>query len=672
MLRKSLTLISILSFLVNLIILPEIAYGNDFLNYTIPAPLVQADLIGEDNDTFSVRVSWILPEDLEADAYGFVVEKEGPNGRKVAAIYYPSSQGFYDTTDNGYYQDEAVVPRDTYTYYVKAYDRSGKESDYSQTTIIIPDSTLPPLAIQNVQVTPQGDQSLTIQYDITQSAYNYLIFNGTKYGDGATAGTHSSITVPATGLTPETEYSYSIKAYPNKDNENGAVTSDGKYVWNPCGLGMITSNQNIVYLKVPLIYEMTFNGQAYTSTTKPPSSSPSYGYYVSIDNLTPAASYDYTVKTCGGMRQAVTSVYLDLQQIASTTSSATISWSSVSIAGEASYKQVCTLADDPLCDSKVSTVPLTNPLTIGGLKPNRTYEVTVTAKIGKYSFTAGAINAHTKLSIDLPPSFCPSKYEVKATTSYGYTSYSYVYTYDFGDVSNYNGKIVIGNYTWNSSSQTYDFSGTNIDLISPYTYSTTRNDFDNYYRTHYVYMSKKDDPIDGNTAQIYDTCSASPSALTDTPPSSASSPSASTDVGPANLATYYLPQEVKQDDSEGSIAYTTTLPVTTEVEYSVSSKNYTQTMNITGSKDKTTFHTAKIPNLKARTYHYRVVSTDAQGKKYYSEEKTLKYGNRYSRFFGDMWEWTRFALSKKTLNEGLSNSKYFLGNTWNRTASTFR
>lgn len=717
MFRKSLTLISILSFIVNLVILPKIAYGNDFLNYTIPVPSVQADLIGEDNDTFSVRVSWSLPEDLEADAYGFVVEKEGPNGRKAAAIYYPSSQGFYDTTDSGYYHDEAVASGDTYTYYVKAYDRSGKESDYGQATTIIPDSTLPPLAIQNVQVTPQGDQSLIVQYDITQSAYNYLTFNGAKYGDGATAGTHNSITIPATGLVPETEYSYSIKAYLNKDNESGAATYEAKYYWNPCGLGMITSDLHAVYLKVPPTYEMTFNGQTYTSTTKPPSSSPDYGSYVAINNLTPATLYDYTVKTCGGVRQAATNVHVDLSQTSATSSSATLepygTYSNMPSNGEVTYHQLCPATPaDPQCDIETHTIPWANPLTIGGLKPSRDYEVTITAKLGKYSFTAGAANAKAKSSINFGgakfnngyPYYEPTSCEYNSKKIYWTNYYTYVYTYDFGDVLNYTGEIRIGNYTYISPVYGYVFSGTLDDLISPYKFysSTSLGNFSNLYKTAYVKMIQKSDPFDFNSANIIGStmaCTLNPNIIVSTPgsapassstttpsstvPSASTStaPSASTPVvgnavtnaGPANLATYYLPDEIKQDDAQGAVSYLTELPVKTEVEYGFQSNDYPKRMSVANPADgETTFHIAKIPNLKARTYRYRVVSTDAQGKNYYSEERTLKYGNKYKRYFGDMWEWTRFTLSKKTLNEGLSNSKYFLGNTWNRTASTFR
>ena len=117
--------------------------------YTIPAPQVQAYLAGEDQDTAAVQVFWNLPEDAEPDAYGFIVCKAGPvaapadtqghcaAGQAEAANYYPSSSGFSDLTDSGYYYDEAVAEGDTYTYYVKAYDRSGVESDFGQATIKI-------------------------------------------------------------------------------------------------------------------------------------------------------------------------------------------------------------------------------------------------------------------------------------------------------------------------------------------------------------------------------------------------------------------------------------------------------------------------------------------------------------------------------------------------------
>lgn len=79
------------------------------------------------------------------------------------------------------------------------------------------------------------------------------------------------------------------------------------------------------------------------------------------------------------------------------------------------------------------------------------------------------------------------------------------------------------------------------------------------------------------------------------------------------------------------------------VEYGTRKDKYTNTLPL--SKIEGTVYAAQIPNPKSRTYHYRIVTTDEDGKTTYSDDKTVKYGNRFFRFFNDLfgnfWAWLK-------------------------------
>ena len=95
------------------------------------------------------------------------------------------------------------------------------------------------------------------------------------------------------------------------------------------------------------------------------------------------------------------------------------------------------------------------------------------------------------------------------------------------------------------------------------------------------------------------------------------------------------PTRVTQNDSQGTVAYQTAKPITSEIEYGPFSSKFSQKAP---ASSKDTKQNIQLPNLKSRTYYYRIATTDDKGGITYSKEYTLKHGNPFFRFFGDLWE----------------------------------
>jgi hypothetical protein len=121
-----------------------------------------------------------------------------------------------------------------------------------------------------------------------------------------------------------------------------------------------------------------------------------------------------------------------------------------------------------------------------------------------------------------------------------------------------------------------------------------------------------------------------------------------------------------QSDSTATLSYSLPSPVTnsiaipapstaiptdasgTEIQYGLSSTELNQ--NYITPKPTTTAQTVIIPNLKTRTYYYRIVYSDKANNKFYSQIYTLKHGNKYIRFVNDLvgnsWDWARKLVKK--------------------------
>ena len=180
----------------------------DPLAYTVPIPTVTVVQAGVIDDVVTVQVFWNMPKDQEADAYGFVVDKEGPAGRGQAAVYYPPIAGFDNLVGGGYYYDEAVNMGETYTYYVKAYDRVGKESAWGKAQITLAGVKITDLKAESESATAKI--SWKTDYE-TQGVVEYgLDKNYGKTSAQTDLGFEHSVTI--TDLQPNKTYHFRIKA----------------------------------------------------------------------------------------------------------------------------------------------------------------------------------------------------------------------------------------------------------------------------------------------------------------------------------------------------------------------------------------------------------------------------------------------------------------------------
>lgn len=108
-----------------------------------------------------------------------------------------------------------------------------------------------------------------------------------------------------------------------------------------------------------------------------------------------------------------------------------------------------------------------------------------------------------------------------------------------------------------------------------------------------------------------------------------------TSAQPKNQSSASTITYLAQNASQGLIQYKTEDSQISQIEYGTDPNKLSQ---IVSSPIKTQAHIIHLPNLKSRTYYYRIVTTDQKGKKHYSETYTLNHGNRFYRFFGNLWE----------------------------------
>lgn len=170
---------------------------------TAPASLI---LVSKTCDT--VTVSWTGSTDnvsvLEYDIYR--------NGVKVG------------TTNDVTFVDENLVSEETYSYFVKAKDSAGNESDQSNTLDVTTDTDIDDPQIMNttgssinLTFVEKTDSTITLQWDDPQIPdiveYN-IISNGTVVIESVT-----DTTCMLTGLSSDTDYDLSINAVDKKSKK---------------------------------------------------------------------------------------------------------------------------------------------------------------------------------------------------------------------------------------------------------------------------------------------------------------------------------------------------------------------------------------------------------------------------------------------------------------------
>lgn len=649
--------------------LPELAY-------TIPSPQVQAYLVGEDQETAAVQVFWNLPEDAEPDAYGFILCKAGPvaapadaqghctTGQAEAANYYPSSSGFSDLTDSGYYYDEAVAENDTYTYLVKAYDRSGVESDFGQASVAIKFDFF-----KNIQTPTLDTTTTTVTWDAVSEASNSTLEYGTTtdYGQTknatATNTAKTSFKAVLSGLSAKTLYHFRLKA--TKVSDSSEKKSD---------------DQTFTTLSAPPDGTLSFNP---SQTTYPSTYLIGGVSYTTLYIYTTVANLDWTAT------DPISEGYIEygIERHRST--------------ADRKYSQKIDLATGqsagtlnvPVTALAAYVYPFTNyaelHAKIGG------QWVTNNLEYGTGIYKTDAPNYDTVKIGAISPAPCSN--DVKTDDQFTYSTDVPVLSYpwyksgsnyyqNFNDpqVSNQISRPVVWNPIYfnplvpqylgtilsNTSDSLYSNDPTNtkkvtwncsVNTATPPRLAENSCGFSPIQTWYWAYDSGGQHiylPRTLYEKNRYACYAPQPAGV----PSSSASSETPTVVSPTPLAP--VSTVIGQDSTESVVNYLTTPTIiaspdgikpienfTTQVEYGTLSSKFSQTTKpITISP----MQSPKLENLKSRTYYYRIATTDEKGNKTYSQEYKLKHGNLFLRFFGDRWEWLKNKVHRqdKTTKQG--------------------
>lgn len=271
-------------------------------DYTIPTPIVTVDQAGRTNKYVTVVVTWQMPDNAPLDAYGFLIEKEGPVGRGGVPDLFPYERGVGALTNGGFYQDEAAVIGDTYTYYIQAYDRRDKRSDWGSAKI-----TLHGIEISNISVANINANSATISWETdgeTQGKVDYgLTTNYDK--TSSTTARNFQHSVDLTGLEANKTYHFKIKVFPPaEDNENSWSLSDDKTfktTTTPFEITITSTNTTPITADISYAtsysattkfeYRISGSNDPYQSTT----TTANVTHNVHLDSLMPSQDYEFKI-----------------------------------------------------------------------------------------------------------------------------------------------------------------------------------------------------------------------------------------------------------------------------------------------------------------------------------------------------------------------------------------
>lgn len=168
------------------------------------------------------------------------------------------------------YTDSSVTVGTTYKYKVRAVDAAGNLSAYStEVSGIVPNSgggedTIAPSAPTGVVATP-GSSSVSLSW--SASTDNVGVVGYEIYRNGAQVGTSSTTSFTDTGLSPETTYSYTVKAYDLAGNVSVAsslvnTTTLADVIVQPGGSKPYSTNPTLgKRVSTPITIDGVNNGQ---------------------------------------------------------------------------------------------------------------------------------------------------------------------------------------------------------------------------------------------------------------------------------------------------------------------------------------------------------------------------------------------------------------------------
>jgi chitodextrinase len=170
------------------------------------APSVPMNLQLNSPNSNTVNLSWSASTDT--------------GGSGLAGYQVFRNGSFFDTTAVTNYTDLTVVGSTQYTYTVRAYDNASNFSPQSGAQTITTGDTLPPNAPTNAVATAVSDTRIDV------SAFGVLDNGGSGvagyrlYRSGVLVATATVPSFSDTGLSPNTTYFYTVRAYDNANNES--------------------------------------------------------------------------------------------------------------------------------------------------------------------------------------------------------------------------------------------------------------------------------------------------------------------------------------------------------------------------------------------------------------------------------------------------------------------
>ncbi|KOX24796.1 fibronectin [Saccharothrix sp. NRRL B-16348] len=313
---------------------------------------------------------------------------------------------------------EGLSPDTEYTFTVRAEDAAGNESaDSAALTVRTPAApdTEGPSAPANPRSTGASASSIGLAWDASTDnvgVTGYEVFNGS-----ALAATVEGTSATVDGLSPDTEYTFTVVAKDaagNRSSASAAVTARTETVPDtegptaPTGLTATAVTQSSVSLQwsaasdnVGVTGYDVYNGSTLATTVE--------GTTATVDGLTPATEYTFTVvaKDAAGNRSSASAAVTARTETAPDTQAPTApsvlrstaqTENSVALAWDASTDNVGVTAYDVFNGSTLAATVEGTTATVDGLTPDTEYAFTVVAKddAGNTSAASTALKVRTK------------------------------------------------------------------------------------------------------------------------------------------------------------------------------------------------------------------------------------------------------------------------------------
>lgn len=259
------------------------------VRYTLPggdseAPTAPGNLRSTATTVASIDLAW----DASTDNVGVTEYRLSRNG------------GFLASVAGTTYSDTGLTPDTSYNYTVEAFDAAGNGSGASGTLVVatLADTT-PPAAPSNLIST--GATETTIDLSWNAATDNIGVTGYRIFRDGGEVGTTGSTTYTDSGLTIDTSYEYTVRAFDAAGNESSdsnllavstaadttppsapsGLTSTGQtettvgLSWNAATDNVAVTNYRVYRNGSPVT---TLNATSYTDTGL--TASTSYSYFV--------------------------------------------------------------------------------------------------------------------------------------------------------------------------------------------------------------------------------------------------------------------------------------------------------------------------------------------------------------------------------------------------------